>query len=301
MLRLIQAKGSPVRRIFRQLAELGVPCSMTEDLTGCKLVDWHDATPKQEAKLQALWALAEAYTDVANREPGAVEGLDAVVVEALQLGVWYEAPSCAAVVIERRANKVRRFVEDIDTPCRPGRSHSAERLWRSVIRAVPDVAQLHPEHERIIELRLLAWSTSAIADDIRKSDVYVRRLLKTRAIREGIERHRPFEEVEAAVARKANEDRSEALRARAERRQQADRERAAAIKAKAEARKAKAAIPKLAPGRPRTKGWDDAWILEQVEKGASVYSLATVLKTTRQALTYRVKQARRAAQTRGAT
>lgn len=274
MLRLIQSKGPPLRRIFRQLAELGVPCSMTEALVGCTLDRWREATPTHEARLQALWALAEAYTDVANREPGAVEGLESVVIEAQQLGVWYEPPCCAAVVIDRRANKVRRFVEDIESPCRPGRSSSADRLWRGVLAALPVESKQTREQERIVELRLKALSSSEIADEVGLSEAHVRRLLRLPEVMQAIEMHRPLEQVEAEVTRRARQARSETM------------------KGLIAQGKVKVPVYRGNPGRPR-KGWDDAWILTQVEQGETVAALAKKLGTSRQALSWRIQQARR--------
>lgn len=275
MLRLIQAKGSPVKRIFRQLAELGVPCSMVEGLVGCALSSWQHATPRHEAKLQALWALAEAYTDVANREPGAVEGLEDIVLEAQQLGVWYEPPCCAAVVIDRRANKVRRFVEDIDGPCRPGRSQSHERLWRAVLQGAPARCRLTPELARVVELRLALMTAREIAEELRRSEPTVTKMLRMQVVQDAIEEVRPIAELEQVIACKV--------------RQQAAATRSATMKARhAEGKVAKS------PGRPRRGGWDDAWVLEQVALGASVHSIAAKLGTSRQALTYRIQQARRA-------
>lgn len=275
MLRLIQSRGAPVRRIFRQLAELGVPCSMTEALVGCTLTDWADATEVQEAKLQALWMLAEAYTDVANREPGAIEGLEPVVLEAMRLGVWYEAPSCAAVIIEKRANKVRRFVEDIESPCRPGRSHSAERMWRGVMREVmPSQPKLSRKLERVVELRLQLMTASEIADAMILSSVTVKRYLQAQEVINAIEAVRPIAELEQAIALRVRDERSKAMKAKIAE---------GIVKA-----------PTYKGGRPR-KGWDDAWVLAQVAQGASVHSLAAKLGTSRQALSYRIQQARRAA------
>lgn len=274
MLRLIQSKGAPVRRIFRQLAELGVPCSMTEELVGCTLTDWAEATELQEAKLQALWMLAEAYTDVANREPGAIEGLEPVVLEAMRLGVWYEAPSCAAIVIEKRANKVRRFVEDIESPCRPGRSNAAERLWRGVLREVmPSQPKLSRTLARIVELRLQLMTASQIGDALGMANQTVKRYLQTQEVMDAIEAVRPIAELEQAIALRVRDDRSKAMKAKIAE---------GTVKA-----------PTYKGGRPR-KGWDDAWVLAQVAQGASVHSLAAKLGTSRQALSYRIQQARRA-------
>ena len=274
MLRLIQAKGSPVRRIFRQLAELGVPCSMVEGLVGCALLHWHLATPRHEAKLQALWALAEAYTDVANREPGAVEGLEDIVLEAQQLGVWYEPPCCAAVVIDRRANKGRRFVEEIEGPCRPGRSQSQERLWRVVLQDAPASCRLTAELARVVELRLALKTAREIAEEVQRSEPTVTKMLRMQVVQDAIEEVRPIAELEQVIACKV--------------RQQAAATRSATMLARhAEGKVAKST------GRPRRGGWDDAWLLDQVAQGASVHSLAVKLGTSRQALTYRIQQARR--------
>jgi hypothetical protein len=103
MLRVVQTKREkPARRIFRMLAELGVPCSMTEELVGHRLDEWDEAAPVHSQRLQALWALAEGYMDVVRRSPGSLEALSDVVLEAQQWGVWYEPPSAAWAVIERK-------------------------------------------------------------------------------------------------------------------------------------------------------------------------------------------------------
>jgi hypothetical protein len=103
MLRVVQArKDAPPKRIFRMLAELGVPCSMTEELVGHRLDEWDDAPAVAKAKLQTLWALAEAYMDVIRRLPGALEALPDVVLEAQQWGVWYPPPAATWAIIERK-------------------------------------------------------------------------------------------------------------------------------------------------------------------------------------------------------
>lgn len=276
MLRLIQAKGAPVRRIFRQLAELGVPCSMTEELVGHKLADWSSATPKHEAKLQALWTLAEAYTDVANREPGAVEGLDAIIIDAMSMGIYYEPPSCAAHVIERRAQKVRRFTEDIEFPCRPGRTASHDRLRLQMLERVQETeGVIDPELARLVELRLELKTVSEIAGELRRAEPTIRKMLRTPGVKQAIEKHMPLADLEQAIALKVRAMKSESMK------------RAVA------SGKRKMPTFKGASGRPRKHGWDDAWVLQQLDNGVSIYSLAVDLGTSRQALTYRVKQARK--------
>lgn len=127
-LRVVQtSRERPARRIFRLLAELGVPCSMTEGLVGHRLDEWDQSTTVHEQKLQALWALAEAYMDVIRQSPGALEGLPDVVLEAQQWDVWYEPPSAAWAIIERkklltgpeRERTVRRMLALPDELVRP--------------------------------------------------------------------------------------------------------------------------------------------------------------------------------------
>lgn len=100
---LTEVRDAPLRRVFRQLAELGVPCSMTEELVGVRLEDWATFDDKARMKLQALWSLTEAYWDTARRMPGAAEGLDELILDAQRLGVYYDPPSCTAAAIEHRA------------------------------------------------------------------------------------------------------------------------------------------------------------------------------------------------------
>lgn len=278
MLRLIQSKGTPIRRIFRQLAELGVPCSMTEGLVGQTLRDWHEAKPMHEARLQALWALAEAYTDVANRTPGSVEGLSAIVDEALQLGVWYEPPSCAAVVIDRAARKVTRWVEDDEMPCRPGRSQSHDRLWAAVMAKTANDEQLTPDMAKVVELRLGLKTITEIGDTMRRATTTIQKLLTHPVVVRAIEAVKPIDELEREIA-------VEVAR------------RQAASRAKA---KQPAPVEEAAPPAPRARPWrpagvkSDAWMLEELEKGVSVNALAKRLGTSRQALTYRIGQVRAA-------
>ena len=278
MLRLIQSKGTPIRRIFRQLAELGVPCSMTEELVGQTLKDWHEATPMHEAKLQALWALAEAYTDVANRTPGSVEGLSAMVDEALQLGVWYEPPSCAAVVIDRAARKVTRWVEEDEMPCRPGRSQSHDRLWAAVMAKTANDMKLTPEMARVVELRLQLKTLTEISEIMRRATTTIGKLLTNPIVVRAIEAVKPIDELEREIA------------VAVARRQAASRAKAKQVDPVAEA--------SSTPVRPRP--WkpagikSDAWMLEELEKGVSVNALAKRLGTSRQALTYRIGQVRAA-------
>ena len=278
MLRLIRAKGAPVRRIFTQLAELGVPCSMTEGLVGHTLKDWASCKPAHEAKLQALWSLAEAYTDVANCEPGAVEGLEDVVLEAKRFGVYYDPPSCAAVVIERRAKKLARFVE-YETHVRPGRSLSHDRFWRQLMQGSGQL-ELHPEFRLIVELRLSLQTVQEIAKQVGKSQLIVKRILQRADVQAAIAEVKPVEQLEMELAIQQRQRQAEALRDAAERRKRLE----------AKVRASLGQSERKTPGRPRTIKFTDAWVRSERARGRSVQSIANELGISKQALTYRLRK-----------
>lgn len=117
---LTRKKDPAVKRVFRQLAELGVPHSMAAELTGLTLDAWHTSTDLHRMRLQTLWTLTEAYWDVARRVPGALEGLDEVVLEAQACGVYYDPPACTRSVVEyHSAKRQGRKPFDLDRPFNP--------------------------------------------------------------------------------------------------------------------------------------------------------------------------------------
>ena len=104
-------RESPLRAMFKRLADCGVPRSMAEEMTGC-----HYATPGEEdeqarARFYALAQLAEVYHVIAM---GGIEGLLALrdlrpAIEAASLlGVLYEPPCATAARVAERAAWVRR-------------------------------------------------------------------------------------------------------------------------------------------------------------------------------------------------
>lgn len=278
MLRLIQGKGAPVRRIFCQLAELGVPCSMAEELIGHRLQDWASCKPVHEAKLQALWSLAEAYTDVANCEPGAVEGLDDVVLEAQRFGVYYDPPSCTAVVIERRARKLARFVE-YEKHVKPGRSFSHDRFWRDLMRGVPQVDQLHEVFRQVVELRLELMTTHDIARRLGRTERVIRTILRREDVIKAIEEVRPLADIEADMETQRRQRQAEATaRNEANRRKLEARVRAAL----------KAPDQPAQVGRPMSLSFDEVWVRAELARGRSLHSIAIELRISKQALSYRL-------------
>ena len=270
MLRLIQSKGAPVRRIFRQLAELGVPCSMTEGLTGCKLADWASAKPRHEAALQALWQLAETYTDVANRVPGALEGLDEVVLEAQALGVYYDPPACADDLIRKRARKGRqRFVEAEENTARPGRTIVQEQLMAIVRRSLSaEPMPLSRTVQQVVDLRLQGMNTAEISMHVTHSEHWVGEVLKRPEVVAAIAAVKPLDEVEALCRARTNAKRAQTLR-----------EANAAGK-----------VPKSA-GRPKSAKLDDAWLIARRDEGWTLQRIAVALGTTKQTIAYRMRQA----------
>jgi hypothetical protein len=254
MLRLIQSKGAPVRRIFKQLAELGVPCSMTEELTRCKLADWDKATERQQAALQSLWQLAETYTDVANRLPGALEGLDEIVLEAQALGVYYDPPACAEDLIAKRARKSRvRYVEAEPISARPGRTLQQDQLLAIVHRALTGRnPPLTPEVQLVVDLRLQGYTAVDICGHVRHSEGWVREVLKRPEVVAALTAVKPLSVLEAEARQRMLE-----LRSRTNRR----------------------------------VATNDDWLLARKADGWTLQQMAAALKTSRQAVAYRLGRA----------
>ena len=255
MLRLIQSKGAPVRRIFKQLAELGVPCSMTEELTRCKLADWGKATERQQAALQSLWQLAETYTDVANRLPGALEGLDEIVLEAQALGVYYDPPACAEDLIAKRARKSRvKYVEAEPISARPGRTLQQDQLLAIVHRALTGRnPPLTPEVQLVVDLRLQGYAAVHISQELKHSQGWVRDVLKRPEVVAALTAVKPLSMLEVEV-----------------------RQRQSAMRS-----------------RKRTKpvSTNDDWLLARKAEGWTLQRMADALGSSRQAVAYRVRQA----------
>jgi len=270
MLRLIQARGAPVLRIFRQLAELGVPCSMTEELTGCRLHDWDAATPKQDAALQTLWHLAETYTDVANRTPGALEGLDEVVVEAQALGVYYDPPACAYDLVFKRAEKARiRFGLGPVQNAKPGRTPKQRELidvvWKALVGDGP--RPLPVLHQHVVKLRLQAKSSADIALELSLTKDVVLRILHRPEVIEAIEKVKPLDVLSKELAASVRRKRVVNL---LNNRHEGKRD-----------------------VMPKTPRFNMALMLQRRAEGWTLDRIAQSLATTKQTVAYRLKVARR--------
>ena len=268
---LIESAEGPVRRIFRQMAELGVPCSMAEDLIGHKLEDWANATSRHMVKLQTLWALAEAYTDVANRVTAAIEGLDVVVIEAQRLGVYYNPPACAAVVIEKKAKGLRLVFTEEEEFCRPGRSINQHALWLSIVNKVDGVIEakkLTEQEKRIVELRIQARTAEEIAAVLKKSSSWVKQKLLNKQIKEAILAVKSYAEIQLELRRRSDKPKP--------------------VKPKP-VKLRTAPKPGASAGRPKKQIIRDEDIIKALDAGSSYSQIAKALRTTRQFIWARVK------------
>ncbi len=192
MIKILLMQTLPVERIFRQLAELGVPRSMTEEMCGLSMDAWSSAGDRENAKLQALWQLAEGYWDVACHVPGSIECIDQAIDEAKQMGVYYDPPSCAYAIIALRAylaNKNKKMREFNIIPEMSTHDHFEYQKIRGQIRLNPMPGKPHEimkeandKQEKAITLKLHNVGDDRIAQRLKVNIDTVKRWFSDPAI-----------------------------------------------------------------------------------------------------------------------
>ena len=100
-------RESPMKMMFKRLADNGVPRSMTERLTGARFDEPGSETEQSRAALMALLHLSEVYHVIARGDLRALRSLRSAMEAAALLGVLYEPPCMTQARIAERASWVR--------------------------------------------------------------------------------------------------------------------------------------------------------------------------------------------------